>query len=70
MRHFQRQLFKNFLFCACVLLFKRVDILSLRILSVLIVGVDKIPGLKPTFVLTKSKNFKRFAVLPGKDISF
>ena len=61
---------QKFPVCACVLLFKRVDILSLRIFSVLIVRVDKIPGLKPTFVLTKSKNFKRFAVLPGIDISF
>ena len=29
-----------------------------------------ISGLRPTFLLTKSKNFGRFAILPGMDISF
>ena len=40
-RHFQRQLFKSFLLCTCVLLIKRVDILSLRILRLLMVGANE-----------------------------
>ena len=61
-------------FCASVLLYTRVDRFC-RFWECWYFAVIKSPGLicisglRPTFVLTKSKSLEWFAILPGMDIS-